>query len=78
MHKLSDAAVGNLRDIAQGLSRGRSARSCESLVTRGLVVGDWITGYYVTARGLDVLARAEAPKEKWVHGVRLCDRNEEA
>lgn len=54
--KLSDAQARDLRDVDGGLTRGESAAACEALVRRGLLRGDWITGYYVTRAGARYLA----------------------
>lgn len=46
----------DLEQVASGLSRGDSANTCEALCRRGLLRGDWITGYDLTARGRAYLA----------------------
>jgi hypothetical protein len=48
--KLTDAQRRDLELVAQGYSRGDSAATCEALRRRGLIHGDWITGYYVYNR----------------------------
>ena len=57
---LTDAQRSALKDIAAGLSRGESAPACRALERRGLIHGDWLTGYYLTQRGQGALAQCEA------------------
>lgn len=53
--RLSESQMRDLRDIARGLVRGERANTCESLHRRGLVRGDWMTGYYITPTGNSLL-----------------------
>lgn len=57
--KLSEQQARDLRAVDQGLSRGESAATCESLCRRGLLRGDWLTGYYATKAGRAALAEEE-------------------
>ena len=57
--KLTETQIQNLSDIAAGYSCGENYASCESLERRGLVRGDWVTGYYVTPKGISRLAIEE-------------------
>lgn len=56
MRPLTDAQLAGLLDIAAGLSRPESASTARALERRGLITGDWITGYHLSARGRPALA----------------------
>lgn len=55
---LTESQIRDLALVAQGYARGESAATCESLCRRGLLRGDWITGYDVTARGRTLILQA--------------------
>ena len=56
--RLTDTQRRDLGAIDRGLSRGEHYGACESLVRRGYLTGDWVTGYYVTVTGRAALALA--------------------
>ena len=56
--RLTDSQIRDLTDVARGFTRGLSYITCESLCSKGLLRGDWFTGYYATARGNAWLAAA--------------------
>ena len=58
---LTPAQDRDLRQIGEGLSRGESYAACEALRRRGLVTGDWITGYYVVRPLCPVCGDGVAP-----------------
>lgn len=63
MAKMSEAQMRDLRQVGQGYNRGEHAGSCEALCRRGLLRGDWVCGYDLTAEGRRLVAEAvnEAP-----------------
>lgn len=63
MKKLSEQMIRDLRSVLAGHTRGDSYRTCESLVARGLLSGDWETGYYVTPYGENILSAITDPSD---------------
>lgn len=48
---LSAAQLRDLRLVTMGYTRGQNCRTCDSLVARGLLRGDWTCGYDLTETG---------------------------
>jgi len=60
---LSWSMERDLRAVALGLTRGDSEKSCEALCRRGLLRGDWITGYDLTPAGVIVVGQLDCRDE---------------
>ena len=64
MMRLTEAQLANLRDIGMRYTRGEHAGACAALERRGLIRGDWDTGYYITRAGRAVLDALDAPDQE--------------